>query len=243
MEGPSLLIIKEDLKPLKGKRITSARGLAKIDYTKLTGQKIKSIKTFGKHLLIEIGNFNIRIHFLMFGSYRINERRDREAKLSLNAGGIEVNFYSCAITFLEDDLDSIYDWTADVLSDAWSTGKARNKLKKNSSSTIGDLLLDQTIFAGVGNIIRNEVLYRALTHPDSTINAIPPRKLTEIINEARLYSFDFLRWKKAFVLKKNWLIYKKKKCKLCKGIVVKRYTGTTKRRCFICENCQVLYEV
>ena len=73
-----------------------------------------------------------------------------------------------------------------------------------------DALLDQNIFAGVGNIIKNEVLFRIKVHPENTIQSLPPRKLTEMINEARNYSFDFLKWKKAFVLKKHWLIHTKK---------------------------------
>jgi endonuclease-8 len=241
MEGPSLLIIKDELRFLKGKIIQAAEGTANIDYSFLEGKRVKKILSFGKHFLIVFPRVTIRIHFLMFGSYRVNEQRDRPAKLTLRTGTGEVNFYSCAVSFLDEEPDAIYDWTADVMSDTWSSGKARNKLKKTPSLAIGDALLDQNIFAGVGNIIRNEVLFRVLVHPDSVIGAIPPMKLTQIINESRNYSFDFLRWKKEFALKKNWVIYKKKKCRRCDGPVQKQYTGTTKRRCFICTNCQVLF--
>lgn len=242
MEGPSLLLIKEELKFLKSKVIKAANGTARIDYSFLAGKKVKEIRSFGKHFLIVFPKVTVRIHFLMFGSYRVNEQRDRPPRLTLRTKSDEVNFYSCAVSLLHEDLDSIYDWTADVLSDTWSSRKARNKLKQNPSLGIGDALLDQTIFAGVGNIIRNEVLFRTLVHPESQIGSIPPAKLTQIINESRNYSFDFLHWKKEFVLRKNWRIYKKKKCSRCKGPIEKHYTGTTKRRCFICPHCQVLYK-
>ena len=68
-----------------------------------------------------------------------------------------------------------------------------------------DALLDQDVFAGVGNIIKNEVLYRIGVHPATTIGALPPRKLGEMIKQARLYSFDFLEWKKQYVLRQHWL--------------------------------------
>jgi endonuclease-8 len=67
---------------------------------------------------------------------------------------------------------------------------------------ICDVLLEQDIFAGVGNIIKNEVLYRVRVHPESLVGNIPPAKITSIIKEARQYSFDFLEWKRLYVLRK-----------------------------------------
>jgi endonuclease-8 len=54
-------------------------------------------------------------------------------------------------------------------------------------------LLDQHVFSGVGNIIKNEVLHRIRVHPESTVGGLPSRKLGEMIRQARDYSFDFLR--------------------------------------------------
>ncbi len=105
-----------------------------------------------------------------------------------------------------------------------------------------DALLNQEIFAGVGNIIKNEVLYRIHLHPETLIQDIPPRLLTRLINETRQYCFDFLRWKKAFVLRKNWLAHTKKICNKCKIPLQKKYCGLTRRRTFFCDFCQVLYQ-
>ena len=106
-----------------------------------------------------------------------------------------------------------------------------------------DALLNQDIFAGVGNIIKNEVLFRIRVHPKSRIGALPPRKLTQLIREARNYSFDFLAWKKAFELRKHWLAHTKKICPRCHIPFIKeRHLGKAKRRAFYCESCQVLYE-
>jgi endonuclease VIII len=243
MEGPSLVILKEEIKSLKGKRVIETAGLAKIDMARLIGQKIKSFKTWGKHFLIEFKSVSLRIHFLMFGSYRVNETKDgRKPSLHLKLeDGTDLNFYTCSVKEIECPLDDHYDWSADVMSDHWDPAKARRKLKKQPSLNVGDALLSQEIFAGVGNIIKNEVLYRIHLHPDNTIGILPPRKLTELITEARNYSFDFYNWKKVFQLKKHWLIYTKKKCPRCKVPVVKKYTGQTKRRTFFCEQCQRLY--
>ena len=71
----------------------------------------------------------------------------------------------------------------------------------------------------------------------SKVVALPPRKLTELINEVRNYSFDFLEWKKAYVLKKHWLAHTKKICIRCKGPILKEYPGRTHRRTFFCPVC------
>lgn len=244
MEGPSLLILKESLKSFKRKKIIAASGsTTKINTGELVGETIVDFRSFGKHFLIVLKSFSLRIHFLMFGSYRINERKDATPRLQLKFKTGELNFYTCSVIRIDDDLDDVYDWTTDVLSDQWNAAKARRKIRKLPELTVSDVLLDQTIFAGVGNIIKNEVLFRIRVHPETTIQALPPRKLTALIQEARNYSFDFYKWKKIFQLKKHWLIYTKKKCPQCKGIVRKKYTGKTLRRSFFCEDCQELYAV
>jgi endonuclease-8 len=153
-----------------------------------------------------------------------------------------LNFYSCSVLLIQDQLDEIYDWSADVMNDNWDPKKARAKLKAQPSTLVCDALLDQNIFAGVGNIIKNEVLFRIKVHPQSKIGKLPAAKLNALIREARQYSFDFLEWKKAYVLKKHWLIHTKKICPRCNLPVIKKYLGKTNRRTFFCNNCQVLYK-
>src|SRR5688572_19403961 len=242
MEGPSLIILKESVQPFKRKKIRHASGTtSRIDIDELIGEQIIDFKTWGKHFLILFKKFTIRIHFLMFGSYRINERKPATPRLHLEFDSGELNFYTCSVVSITEDLDTLYDWTSDVMSAEWDPAKARKKIKQRPDSTVSDILLDQTIFAGVGNIIKNEVLFRIRVHPETVIEKLPPRKLTALIAEAKNYSFDFYNWKKLFVLKKHWLIYTKKKCTQCKGPVTKKYTGLTKRRSFFCERCQIHY--
>ena len=85
----------------------------------------------------------------------------------------------------------------------WDSKQARKKLKTQPDELVCDALLDQDIFGGVGNIIKNEVLYRIRVHPESTVGVLPAAKMTKLIAEARNYSFDFLHWKRAYVLRKH----------------------------------------
>jgi endonuclease-8 len=240
-EGPSLVILKEELQPFKGKKILDADGYSKIDKSVLKNKKVIDFKTWGKHFLICVPQHTVRIHFLLFGKYLINEKKDVNPVLHLKFSNGDVYFYTSAVRLLEEDPDDIYDWSADVMSDVWDPKKARKKLKSQPKMLACDAILNQQIFSGAGNIIKNEVLFRIRVHPESKVGKLPPKKLTELINEVRNYSFDFLKWKKAYVLKKNWLAHTKKICPRCNIPFVKKHTGKTERRSFFCKNCQVRY--
>lgn len=241
-EGPSIVILKELAESFQSKKILHAEGNTKIDLNRLSGKKIKSIRSWGKHFLIELKDFSIRIHFLMFGSYRINERKDAAPRLSLQfSNNKELNFYSCAVKYIEGNLEDTYDWSIDVMSDQWNAAQARKKLRDMPDTLVCDALLDQTIFSGVGNIIKNEVLFRICVHPLSILGSLPANKLRELVEQAHQYSFEFLDWKKKFVLKQHWLAHTKKICPRCRIPFTKAYLGKTKRRSFYCENCQKKY--
>ena len=244
-EGPSLVILREEAAHFKGKKIAAAEGNTKaLDLGRLAGKRIKSLRSWGKHFIIEMPGEVLRIHFMMFGSYRINERKeDKVPRMSLQfTDGEELNFYACSVKPIDLDLDAQYDWDADIMSPTWNPAKARKKLRANPGMLVCDALLDQTIFAGVGNIIKNEVLFRIRLHPLSTVGALSAPKLRQLVEQARQYSFDFLEWKKAYVLRKHWLAHKKIVCPRCDIKFSKAHLGTTNRRSFFCEQCQKRYD-
>lgn len=240
-EGPSILILKEELLQFRNKKVLEATGNSKIDMGRISGKKIIDFKSWGKHLLICFKDFFLRVHMLMWGSCRINERKDIAPRLSMRFGNGEVNFYSCSIKMNEGHPDDVYNWSADVLSDSWDALAAEKVLKKQKDTLVCDALLNQDIFSGVGNIIKNEVLFRIRLHPTSLVGKVPSQKIKELVKDARDYSFLFYEWKKIFELKKHWLIYKKKMCPRCDIQLVRTYLGKTDRLSFYCNNCQVLY--
>jgi endonuclease-8 len=242
-EGPSLYILKEQTARFVGKEIVRAEGNTwAIDTARLLGQPVLDLRTWGKHFLIQMPTMVVRIHFLLFGTYRIDERRDKPPRLSLGfADGSELNFYACSVKEIDCDIDAMYDWAADVMSDRWDPAKARKKLRAAPDMPACDALLDQDIFSGVGNIIKNEVLFRIRVDPRSPVGALPPRKLRQLVDEARQYSFDFLAWKKEFTLKQHWLAHAQKICPHCHIPFHKANLGRSNRRSFWCERCQKLY--
>ncbi|KQO22836.1 endonuclease [Flavobacterium sp. Leaf82] len=240
-EGPSILILKEEVQQFAGHKILSASGTSPIDIQRLEHKKILEFKTWGKHFLICFDDFTVKIHLLMFGTYRINDRKELQPKLSMFFTNGELNFYTCSVKILEGDINNHYEWSEDVMSEMWDPKKAKNSLDEIPKDMICDAILDQNIFSGVGNIIKNEVLYRCRIHPESLIGKIPSKKLDELISECSIYSFEFLYWKKKNELKKHWLAYSKSTCKRCNLPIEKKNTGKRNRSSFFCTNCQKLH--
>lgn len=239
-EGPSIVILKEE-QQFVGQKVISVSGNSKIGIERIENQTVISFKTLGKNFLICFEYFTIKIHLLMFGTYRINERKETQPRLSLQFNNGKLTFYTCSVKFHERNFNQYYDCTADVMNENWNPKSAKRKLDSIPNKMICDALLEQDIFSGVGNIIKNEVLYCVYIHPESLAGIIPAAKIKEIINEAVIYSFQFMDWKKKYELKQHWLAHTKKKCVRCYLPLVKEFTGAKKRRSFFCTNCQKLY--
>jgi endonuclease-8 len=241
-EGPSIVILKEEAEIFKGQKILKVTGNSTIGIERFKNQKIIDFKSWGKHFLICFKDFTLKIHLMLFGSYRINEfREDRVPRISFEFKNGNLTFYNCSAKIIEEDLDLIYDWEVDTMSDEWNPEKALALLNKLKNTFACDVLLDQNIFAGSGNIIKNEVLYRIKVHPLAVLGTLSREKKREMVEETRNYCFDFYRWKKKYELRKHWLVYKQKECVRCKIPIKLKYLGKTKRRTFFCDNCQLLY--
>jgi len=241
-EGPSIVILREETARFAGRVVRQARGNAKIDMGRLDGQTVRAFRSFGKQFLIELPDeLAVRIHLLMFGSYRVDDPKDAAPRLQLDFDNGALAFYSCSVRLLEGDLDALYDWRADVMSPTWSPALALRKLRARPALLACDALLDQTIFAGVGNIMKNEVLYRIRVHPLSQIGALSAYKLGQLVRQARVYAFEFLAWKKAYVLRKHWLVHNQSRCPRHDIPLSRAYLGVSDRRTFFCVRCQKLY--
>ena len=241
-EGPSIVILKEQATPFLGRTITRVAGNTTIEKERLLGQRVQALRSWGKQFLVELPDFTLRVHFMLFGSWRINEAKSWAVpRLALGFDNGELNLYACSVRFIEEPLDLVYDWWADVMSEHWDPKLALQRLRARPDTLVCDALLDQDLFAGVGNIIKNEVLFRIRVHPLSTIGGLPPAKLRELVAQARQYSFEFLEWKKQYVLRKHWLAHTKRTCPRCLVALKKDWLGRTQRRTFYCDNCQVKY--
>lgn len=240
-EGPSILLMKEDLDKFEGQKVLSVRGNTKSDKEILVGKTLLKVKTFGKQTYLDFGESIVRIHLMMFGSYSIDEqtRPDKSLRLCLEFKKGKMFFYTCSVKIVDQEFLKSIPWEADVLSDNWDPKAAKKKLIPQVM--VCDVLLNQDIFAGVGNIIKNEVLFRIGVQPESLVGNLPAKKLNEMIEESRNYSFDFLNWKREYVLKKHWQVHNRSICPKCGEKLIKKHLGQTNRRSFYCEKDQKLF--
>lgn len=249
MEGPSLFLAAEQLAPFVGQTIIAVGGNTTIEKERLTSKKILSIFSFGKQLFFQFDHFALRVHFLLFGSFEatVNEKKvtgdypkkARTPRLSMELINGHIELYSCSVRFMEENqVQKLCDFTTDIMSDFWDGEKALKKLQDYSEIEIGDMLLDQSIFAGVGNIIKNEALLLAKTSPKKLVGEISKKQLIKIVRLVRNYVFKFYEWRKKFVLRKHYKVYRQSYCKICGSKIIRQKTGFRARLSYICPNCE-----
>lgn len=245
MEGPSLFLAQEQLKPFRKCIIRESFGNTKaVDPASLSGKEIKDIFAWGKHLVFQFDTFAIRIHFMLFGTFEAevegewvtgDYRRAREPRLAFVFSNGRINMYNCSVKVLETkNAKKEYDFGIDIMSKKWDPERAYESVRMHPDEEIGDVLLDQEIFAGVGNIIRNEVLSLQKIAPQHLVRDISPQKLRALITETKTYSLQFYKWRKKFELRKHYRIYQKGVCPYCGNKIIRAKTGKRQRWSYWC---------
>ena len=249
MEGPSLYLAAKQLKPFRGKTVLSVSGNTKIEKERILKKKVKNIFSWGKHLVIQFDEFALRTHFLLFGTFEATVNNDTltgdyqrsyAPRLQLDFENGNIKLFNCSVRFLETrNAKASYDFTIDIMSPKWDPDKASTTIRSQPDADIADVLLDQAIFAGVGNIIKNEVLWRVQIHPETKVKNITPSQLKKLIAETKRFSLLFYRWRKVFLLRKHLDIYQKSICPRCGAKVKREKTGKRNRISHFCPVCQI----
>jgi endonuclease VIII len=249
MEGPSLYLAARQLKPFRGKTVLSVSGNTKIEKDRLLGKTIKTIFAWGKHLVLQFDEFALRTHFLLFVAFEAevngstltgDYKRSYTPRLQLDFENGNIKMFNCSVLFLETrNAKASYDFTIDIMSPKWDSDKAFETISSKPGAEIADILLDQNIFAGVGNIIKNEVLWRVRIHPATKIKDIPASDVHQLIAETKKFSLLFYKWRKVFLLRKHLDIYQKSICPRCGAGVKREKTGKRNRISHFCPFCQV----
>jgi endonuclease-8 len=248
MEGPSIHLAAEQLAPFVGRRIRTVAGNSRVGIERLRHRTVRDIFAWGKHLVFQFDTFAMRVHFMLWGTFAAtvrgasvtgDYRRTGPPRLVLDFVNGEITIWSASIKLIDSrHVRSQYDFTADVLSPFWDAGAAFVKARAFARAEIADVLLDQAIFAGVGNIIKNEVLFRTRTSPFRRVGRLSDTRLAAIVADARTFSFRFLELRREFALRKNLEIYGRSVCPSCGGKVSRKIHGQRARRSFFCGRCQ-----
>jgi len=121
---------------------------------------------------------------------------------------------------------------------------------KKKTTNIKNVLLDQKIIAGIGNIYASEILFRAKIRPHRIVNSLESKDLELIINSTKEILKKSIKKGgttikdhkqpdgKLGYFKQNLAVYGKenKKCKDCNNLI--EVTIITNRSTFFCNYCQ-----
>lgn len=240
-EGPSILHLKDQLQTFKGKIVKKAGGYGPMPTAWIKGKKLINIESWGKHLLLIFSNGAVKVHLGLFGDVLVNERKKVNRSFYLEFAKGEINGYVVSASKLKRPVEELYDWRTDVLSKKFDKAYVKKLLKEKADETIDDILMDQDIFTGVGNKIRNEALYRAGIHPQSIIGKIPAAKITKLINEVITYSKIFYNQLRKTGVHNFFQAYQQEYAADGSAVTMK-VLKKTKRKIFFSEHRQKLYK-
>jgi endonuclease VIII len=240
-EGPSILHLKNQLAPFIGKKVTKAGGYGPMDTKWINGKNLLDIRTWGKHLLFVFKNGSVKVHLGLFGGVLVNERKKVNRSFFLEFSKGEINGYVVRAQKLTAPLDEIYNWRVDILSSQFDPAYIKTLLQKQNDKNIDDVLMEQEIFSGVGNIIRNEALYRAGIHPLSVTGKIPAAKITTLIKEVVNYARLFYEELETKGKKLPFAVYQQQFAADGSEVIMK-VLPKSKRKIFYSERKQKMYE-
>jgi endonuclease-8 len=155
-EGPTILNLKNKLTRYKGKTVVEATGYGDLDKTPIKNVKLLDVDAFGKNLIFVFKDFFVTVHMGLFGSMLINKRKKVNASFALQFAEAEINFYISKAKIIAGKPQDHFNYKTDILKDEFDGEYVLSTVQeKYADKMIGDVLMEQDLFTGVGNIIRN----------------------------------------------------------------------------------------
>ena len=229
-----------------------------MSFDNLIGKKIIDITTYGKYLIFKIDNLYLISHLRMEGKYYIKEINEELNKhehiIFILDDKISLRYHDTrkfGRMFLTDDLSKCKGLTKlglEPFDSKITSTYLYNKLNK-SNLPIKELLLDQSIIAGLGNIYANEVLFLSKINPfkkgkELTLNECNNILLSskEILTNAIIDGGTTIKSYTSSLgvfgsYQDKLAVHTKNICPACKSkIEVIKVSGRTT---YYCPNCQV----
>jgi endonuclease-8 len=181
---------------IAGREVTSAVGPAGID--RAVGATVTAVEPKGKHLLIRFSSgILLHTHMRMTGSWHVypaGERWQRprsQARVVLTCGDrVAVCFNAPVVQVLADHEERIHPALVqlgpDVLTADFDLDEVLTRAAARPPRTlVGELLLDQTVVAGFGNIYRCEALFLRGIDPWTPIGELTRGQIAELVEVGR----------------------------------------------------------
>lgn len=240
---------------------TALAPLARMDHQEpLTGRTIEKVSAAGKHLIIDFsGGLHLRTHMRMNGSWHIyrpaerwkRPRRDMRVVIGTERF-VAVGFNIPVAEFLDDralrrqeDLRRI---GPDLLGPDFDVDEAVRRIAARPDAEVANVLLNQRVIAGIGNVFKSEVLFLAGIDPFArcgTISESDLRRLLAISRKLLRHNVDHGRSDRITMnsldrSRKLWVYGRGgDPCRRCATPIEYRKQGADARGTYWCPRCQV----
>jgi endonuclease-8 len=228
---------------LAGRRVTSFDTvfptLARVDdQTPLKGRTIEAVRSVGKHLIIDFsGDLSLRTHMRMSGIwhlYRAGERwRKRRSDMRLMIATDD--YVAVGFNVPVAEFQSAPDVGPDLLSDDFDPVEAVGRVRQRDEEEIGNVLLNQRVVAGIGNIYKSEALFSAGVNPFTRVSALSDETLAKVVKRARA-----LLQRSAKGEARPPSVYSRggEPCRRCGAPITYKKQGSDARGTYWCPKCQ-----
>jgi endonuclease-8 len=264
-EGDTIFRSAETLRRwLAGREITSAstpgRRRVDVDATVLVGATVTGVESRAKHLLVHFDSgLVLHTHMRMTGSWHVYPAGERwrkpawQARLVLEAGDRVAVCFNAPVVELRSPAALRADPSLSRLGpDVLATAPVdpvelarRVRARAARCVTLGELLLDQQVVSGIGNIYRCESLFLCGIDPHTPTTAAAPALVERLVSTAsRLMAANAKgsAAARAFdALPDRPWVYKRsgRPCRRCGATVVREVFGDQARALYWCPGCQL----
>jgi endonuclease-8 len=244
---------------LRGREVTGARTkVSGLPAARLVGQRVEGVEARAKHLLVRFDSGSVlHTHMRMTGSwhvYRAGERWRKpewQARIALEAGArVAVCFSAPVVELLaahgERVHPSLTQLGPDVLVEPLDLTEVRRRASRRpADGPVGELLLDQQVVAGIGNIYRCEALFLCRINPFTPRAALGDDELDVLVTAAATLMRGNLGPGQGFAREfghgpeRPW-VYRRtgRPCHRCRRLIRSAGLGEGARRVYWCEACQ-----
>jgi endonuclease-8 len=248
---------------LADREVTAARTqVPGLDISRVVGASVTTVESRGKHLLIRFSSGQtLHTHMRMSGAWHVYPRGerwrkpDRQARLVLEAGDrLAVCFNAPVIELLAGGAEPAHPVLATLGQDLLGAEpldlaavRARGRLLATPGQTVGELLLDQRVVAGIGNIYRCESLFLCGIEPHTAVVALPDRDIDRLVTTAaRLLTASAITARpdpaaRGFQATSNrpWVYGRSGlPCRRCGSLILSARLGQQARTVYWCPTCQ-----
>jgi endonuclease-8 len=242
-----------------GREVTGARSVRRgVALERVVGTTVDRVEPKAKHLLIGFSNgWVLHTHMRMTGSWHVypaGERWQRpahQARVVIECGDrVAVCFNAPVVELLEPSDErqhrALGGLGPDVLADPFDLGEVvRRSRAQPPATTMGELLLDQRVVSGIGNIYRCESLFVDRINPWTTVGALDDAALVRVVTTASRLMRANVGAARTIAREtgggsgRPW-VYRRagRPCRRCRSLIRGGRLGAQARTIYWCPSCQ-----